>query len=531
MKKLNPIHSIYLLLLFVTVNACTDLTEELYNVIDGDEFISNLSDRDMASITAPIYSDMRSLYSGFSAHTSGCWFYTSEESADIQITPQRGGAWYDGGVFERLNGHTWTVDDELILGPWRQFYEAISNCNRLIYLFDDSTLTMNEDDRIYLLSELKTARSFWYYCLVDFYGNVPLVTTFDVPDGYLPPTVARDSVFRFCVEEIEAAIPNLKEDGYGKWTKYAAMHLLARLYLNSEQWTGVPEWEKTDSICTEIMNSKKFSLEENFKNNFITENEYSPEIIFAIPNDEIYHDSDPFLPHLWSFHWKTYSHLMTETMYWGGMCGEPAFIDSYDESDLRKENSWLFGQQYDNLGDFGEKGAELLCEGWRPDDVGLPLYYDNEFTQNSQGVGEQEGYRMFKYEVKVGAKPCLSNDFVLFRYADVYFMRAEALWRANGEVGTSMAVALINEVRKRSFEDYRGSLVLLSSQLTAERFLEEYGWEFCQEGHRRQQLIRFGTFTTKEWMNHTASEAYRELFPIPYEECVANPNLVQNPGY
>lgn len=138
---------------------------------------------------------------------------------------------------------------------------------------------------------------------------------------------------------------------------------------------------------------------------------------------------------------------------------------------------------------------------------------------------------MYKYEVKPGAKICLSNDFVLFRYADVYFMRAEALWRKNNKTATAMVTKLLNDVRKRAFADYRGDKVLLASQLDDNRFLEEYGWEFCQEGHRRQQLIRFGVFTTKKWMNHEPSQAYRVLFPIPYKERYANPNLEQNEGY
>jgi hypothetical protein len=522
---------LYLFSLLFFFSSCTDLTEHVYDQLDGDKFLKGLTERDMESLMTPVYGDMRVLYAGSNAHKTGCWFYTGEETAGIQITPQRGSAWYDGGVFERLHGHTWTVDDKLILGPWQQFYKGVNDCNRLVYLFSDTTLKVDSVKRIYLLSQLKVARAFWYYCLVDFFGNVPLVTTYDVPKGFLPKTAPRDSVFNFCVTEISAAIPNLHEDGYAIWNKYAAMHLLARLYLNSEVWTGTPQYNKVDSLCQIIMNSKKYGLESDYKKVFVTENQYSPEIIFAIPNDEIYNVSEPFLPHLWSFHWKTYSHLMTVTKYWGGMCGEPAFIDSYHPEDTRKAKSWLWGQQYDNLGVFGVKGAPMLCEGWRPDDAGKLLDYENTFTPNSQGVGEQEGYRMFKYEIKPGALPCLSNDFVLFRYADVYFMRAEALWRKNNKVATSLVTSLLNAVRKRSFTDYSGAKVLLGSQLDDDRFLKEYGWEFCQEGCRRQQLIRFGKFTTYKWMFHTSSQPYRVLFPIPYAESVANPNLVQNSGY
>jgi starch-binding outer membrane protein, SusD/RagB family len=63
------------------------------------------------------------------------------------------------------------------------------------------------------------------------------------------------------------------------------------------------------------------------------------------------------------------------------------------------------------------------------------------------------------------------------------------------------------------------------------RFLDEIGWEFAAEGHRRQQLIRFGVFTTKTWMNHTPNGDYRTVFAIPQSRLNTNPKLTQNPGY
>ncbi len=64
------------------------------------------------------------------------------------------------------------------------------------------------------------------------------------------------------------------------------------------------------------------------------------------------------------------------------------------------------------------------------------------------------------------------------------------------------------------------------------RFLDELGWEFAVEGHRRQDLIRFGVFSTKAWFNHAAdADTHWRIYPIPQSEIDANPNLKQNPGY
>lgn len=69
------------------------------------------------------------------------------------------------------------------------------------------------------------------------------------------------------------------------------------------------------------------------------------------------------------------------------------------------------------------------------------------------------------------------------------------------------------------------------ADITYGRFLDELGWEFAIEGHRRSDLIRFGVFTTKTWFNHVPNGNYRSLFAIPSGEISTNSKLKQNPGY
>jgi hypothetical protein len=63
------------------------------------------------------------------------------------------------------------------------------------------------------------------------------------------------------------------------------------------------------------------------------------------------------------------------------------------------------------------------------------------------------------------------------------------------------------------------------------RFLDELGWEFAWEGHRRRDMIRFGTYTTKSWLSHKPQGDYRIVFPLPEIQIGANPNIEQNPNY
>ena len=102
--------------------------------------------------------------------------------------------------------------------------------------------------------------------------------------------------------------------------------------------------------------------------------------------------------------------------------------------------------------------------------------------------------------------------------------------RKNGGVATAEALSLINDCKKRAFSavDF---IPYTSSTLTLDELLAERGREFIFEGFRRDDLIRFGKYTTSSWWDHTPSQEFRNLFPIPQVQRTLNTNLNQNPGY
>jgi hypothetical protein len=183
--------------------------------------------------------------------------------------------------------------------------------------------------------------------------------------------------------------------------------------------------------------------------------------------------------------------------------------------------------------------------------VGKPLSYRNYLPGVDQSE-EVDGYRLGKFEIAMGATNRLSNDWPLFRYADVLMMKAECLLRTGDADG---AAALVTQVRQRDFKSDPSKAVVTGAQLlmgssydyglrnhltTTEeggadiqygRFLDELAWEFNQEARRRTDLVRFGVFTKKSWLSHSPNGDYRALFPIPKTEIDKNPNLKQNPGY
>lgn len=136
------------------------------------------------------------------------------------------------------------------------------------------------------------------------------------------------------------------------------------------------------------------------------------------------------------------------------------------------------------------------------------------------------GVRMCKWEYEDGLSyQAMSNDFPIYRLADIYLLKAEALMRQNGGNANADAVRYANLVRERS-----GASDYTTATLTLDELLKERARELCWEGHRRQDQVRFGTFS-KPWDNKTNTDAYRDIYPIPQRAMTTNANLKQNPGY
>ena len=226
---------------------------------------------------------------------------------------------------------------------------------------------------------------------------------------------------------------------------------------------------------------------------------------------------------------------------WGGVCAIPQFIRSFDDEDIRLHENYIYGPQYTSVG-----GSEPLM---RSDGKGQLIYEIDVPSIDESDV--DDGYRWGKFEYEVGSTNVLSNDWPLFRYADILMMNAEALMRSDkagaGELVTQVrqrdfannpekAIVTDEDLKKGSVYDYgRRDTYQTSEQGGSDikygRFLDELGWEFCQEGRRRQDMIRFGVFTTKSWFSHDASDNTKNLYPIPNSAMLTNSNLKQNPGY
>ncbi len=120
------------------------------------------------------------------------------------------------------------------------------------------------------------------------------------------------------------------------------------------------------------------------------------------------------------------------------------------------------------------------------------------------------------------------TDIPLFRLAEAYLTRAEALFRQDKD-----ATADINKLRSRA------NCTRMVETVTEQELIDEWSREFYMEGRRRSDLVRFDMFTTNKYvwdwkggtMNGAPVASHYNVFPVPVSDLNNNPNMSQNSNY
>ena len=104
--------------------------------------------------------------------------YSSPQPAQVMrhVSPTRGTDWYDGGRYQQLQFHTWDANNTAILSVWRYNFTGVSKINAIIYQVEQSSLT--DQEKKVVEAELRGLRAYYYYNLLDNFGNVPISTSF-----------------------------------------------------------------------------------------------------------------------------------------------------------------------------------------------------------------------------------------------------------------------------------------------------------------------------------------------------------------
>ncbi len=506
MKKLSLYFTIITLLGLFTVG-CTDLEEEVYSQLPTDAY--GTTETEINSLIAPIFLRLRD----FNAIRSGV-----NNTTDMFVTPtRRGGDWWDGGAFKEMAQGTWRPQTGAIRADYNTSYSRITECNRIIYMIENSPAIT---DKAPYLSQVRAARALRYFVLVDEYGNVPIVT--DFTDLSKPTTKTRAEVYNFIMSELNAIKDVIRSDvspaSHGKYTKGAVYTMLAKMYLNAMVWNpaGGPKWQECIAACDVVM-GLGYSLETNWTNQFTANNEGSKETILAAVNSI----SSALGVRGYTLHYLGPKALGLPGGANNGIAAHASFVRSFDPADKRLGWSFILGPQLDPA-----TGQVLITAHGRPLIHTIDIEMKYALDADGWGQTEQEdGARCFKWEYKKGAT-AMENDYAIFRLADVYLMKAEALVRASQD--NVEATRLVNEIRKRVFDDP----AKLKTSVTLDDIYHERRWELAWEGWGRQDMIRFGTYLNAipGWRANPLPE-YRLLWPIPNTAIDANPLLTQNPGY
>ncbi len=532
----------FLLLISVALNwtACTDLDENVYHDITADNFYHNK--REVLEAVLRPYTHLQAC---IAPTGQNAYYYMSELSADQLAWPQKGRNGYDGGDHIRQHYHTWTTEESRIRDGWNLFWTGIGFCNTAIEQLEEQDLEsigMTEDEKKAMIAEVKVERAYFYMKVMDLWGNIPIFTKVGEPQN--PPTASRKEVFQFIQKELEENVPLLQplsQELDGRVSQAAGYAMLAELYLNAKVWTGEPMWDECIQACDKVISGDAgafngtMELDSNEALTFGNQNRQSKESIWAIAFSK-----KGGFAFDWAGFFMGYSNeskaLDVGYSGWNAFVVIPSAFDQFEENDLRKKNWFLFGPQYK----YGTHDPIIGTEEWS----GEPLVYVNTIRRESEGDTTSEG-SMTEGEENSGARfnkyksgtldddNYLENEYIIYRLTEIYFDKAEALMRKNGGQATQEAVDLINKSRKRHFSkaDWPSEKYTTQS-LTMDELLAERGREFIFEGKRREDLIRFGKFTTASWWDHKPQDdPNKKLFPIPHKQIAINPNLEQNPGY
>lgn len=437
-----------------------------------------------------------------------------------------------GSNFGDLNirdfqNHQWTANTFPMGELFSRFYYQIANANAFVAQASGSA-----DPTIQgYVAEARFLRALSYWHALDLFRNIPLITDADGIGAFLPEQATPQETFDYIESELLAIEPLLPNPGdityYPRATKGAAQMLLAKLYLNAEVYLGTGNDRFDDALTyTNKVIAHGYTLEPNYDHLFLADNDQSNELIFVIAQDGTNGTSyggSAFFAN------SAVGGTMPRNEFgvggWGGIRTTSAFVDKFLD---------------DNVNDTFDEDLAV--------DNRANFWTDSQGGKEITDLGSFQGggYAITKFKnVDRNGVPGASNEFVdtdypVFRLADAYLMYAELFLRGAAGADAATALGYVNDLRERAYGNTNGNLT--QNELTLDFIIDERARELYWESHRRTDLIRFGLFSggAYTWplkggdanlIDGTATEAYRDYFPIPAKDLNANPNLVQNDGY
>lgn len=513
--------------------ACTDLVVEPKSTVTAGNIFQDLSSYE--SFIGKIYGglaltgqqgaggagqpDIAGIDEGFSHYIRLIWQMQTLPTDEAVI------AWNDQGVQE-LNTTSWGSANQFLDAMYSRIYIQVALVNEFLRETTDDKLAavgLDANDRATVQqyrAEARFLRALSYWHGIDLFGGIPLVDeNFPIGDA-IPEQATRQAVYDYVVSElneIRGELPGIGAAEYGRADQGAVAMLLAKVYMNAEVYTGSPAYASAFAEVQNIISSGAYELDDDVRDPFLADNDGSPEMIFPVPQDG--QNTRSFGGTNFLTHASVGGNMDPGGDYgldggWWGLRIQPEIVDLFN-------------------------GGVLPSGDARADEVIVTDGHTKSITNITDFFSGYPApkFRNISSTGAPGSNPQFADvDYPMFRYSDALLMYAELFLRGGGG-DEATAVGYINDLRERAYGDASGNIT--AGDLDLDFVLDERARELYWEGHRRTDLVRYGLFSgstyTWEWKGGAqagaAIEGFKDLYPLPASELLANPNLSQNPGY
>ena len=482
------------------------LESEDYGSINDTVFPSSEEDADMLVIGSAYEIFRLGQWAGFFA------LDTHTNVGDIVISKAAGYfPWNWGNYVEDM----WPMQD-----PWNNYYKKLS----LLEQTQEKIAGLpSTDDKVRArqIAEMKLAKGWLAFQLWTYYGNIPLVPLEALNDPTNEQDFPRSSdeeMEEYIVTNISEAIPDLElkyqygDPDYGRFTQALGHTILLKFYMQKRYW------DRAEKEARELMDPKYgFDLVPVYKDIFTLAGEGNIETIWScVAERGICDGVGVFVANSLPF---DYDCGVPAQQAWNGNALTWPFYNSFEQGDQRID-------------------PDIVIANYTGKD-GVAHSFEIDYVNGDQSKQLYWGPAAVKYEVDPNTTGYDSDiDWIVYRYADVLTLLAEAIVKQNGP--TTEALELMNRVRTRAgLAPYQMGDVS-TTEAFMEKLLDERAKELWWENDfRRLDLIRNDLWNTKmkekcEWYNvvpYTGKEEY-ELFPIPTSAIISSHNAIeQNPGY
>lgn len=401
-----------------------------------------------------------------------------------------GGDGSRSGLVE-IDALTHTPRTDEINSFWKLQYSGITQCNLVLDKLADITFNPAVKNRV--TGEALFLRAYYYFLLVQVFGDVPLFTTIVAPDKLKIPRTPKAEIFNQIIADCDRAASLLPEKyaapDLGRATKGAALALAAKLNLYQKNW------EKTLEFIQRIKALNVYSLVPRYEDNFKELTQNNSESVWEIQHTNLELGVGNSLNQWWMSKKITGGYGFAEVT--------ESLFNAYEPDDPRRRftiamnNEEYFGVVYKN---------SFSSTRYSPRKY---LQTDSTVTQKVDG----------------------DINYTAIRFAEVLLWEAEAL----AELGRITEAGVPLElVRNRARAQANNPATALPKIVTNDKptmvnaIRHERQVELGFEMHRFFDLVRWGLAASKIPEFKTGKH---EVFPIPQTEIDLNPKLTQNPGY